>query len=161
VNIQTETMIDADMRIRWGIKRDMNEVLTIENECFAYPWSESDFDSTLRQRNCIIKVAEIADCVAAYAVCDLNSRSYRLLNFAVRADLHRRGVGSQLLTHLKGKLNVKRPVMLVDVWDRNIGGQLFFRSQGFRAVAIVAGPYRDNADDAYQFRYSLPDCRGK
>ena len=161
MNIETETMIDADMRIRWGIKRDMNEVLTIENECFAYPWSESDFDTTLRQRNCIIKVVEIADCIASYAVYELNPRSYRLLNFAVRADLHRRGVGSQFLTYLKGKLNVKRPVMLADVWDRNLCGQLFFRSQGFRAVGIVAGKYRQNADDAYRFRYLMPVCEGK
>lgn len=30
-------------QIRWLIRRDMNEVLEIEKDCFAIPWSEEDF----------------------------------------------------------------------------------------------------------------------
>lgn len=39
--------------IRWMIRRDMPEVLHIEESGYAYPWGEEDFLTILRQRNCI------------------------------------------------------------------------------------------------------------
>jgi ribosomal-protein-alanine N-acetyltransferase len=164
MNTETEVMVDAEMKIRWGIKRDLDEVLTIENECFEYPWSDDDFSKVLRRRNCIIRVAEVAECVAAYAIYELNPRNLRLLNFAVRADLQRKGIGSELLANIKSKLSQsRRPVLVADVRETNLGAQLFFRSQGFKATAIVASPYRDNNEDAYEFRYvvRVAECTGR
>lgn len=44
--------------VRWMVRRDMNEVLTIEQASFDFGWTEEDFLSCLRQRNCIGIVAE-------------------------------------------------------------------------------------------------------
>ena len=52
---QTEA---APVHIRWMIRRDMPEVLQIEQESFEFPWTEEDFLRCLRQRNCIGMVAE-------------------------------------------------------------------------------------------------------
>ncbi|MEM1305855.1 MAG: ribosomal-protein-alanine N-acetyltransferase RimI, partial [Planctomycetota bacterium] len=46
------------VHIRWMIRRDMQEVLGIEQESFEFPWLEEDFIRCLRQRNCIGMVAE-------------------------------------------------------------------------------------------------------
>ena len=47
------------VHIRWMIRRDMPEVLDIENQAFEFPWTEEDFIRCLRQRNCIGMVAEL------------------------------------------------------------------------------------------------------
>ena len=46
------------VHIRWMIRRDMSDVLEIENNSFEFPWFEEDFIRCLRQRNCIGMVAE-------------------------------------------------------------------------------------------------------
>ena len=40
-------------QIRWLIRRDMPEVMEIENRSFEFPWVEDEFLACLRQRNCI------------------------------------------------------------------------------------------------------------
>jgi ribosomal-protein-alanine N-acetyltransferase len=47
--------------IRWMIRRDLPEVLRIENAAFPFPWSESDFLRCLRQRNTIGMSVEYDD----------------------------------------------------------------------------------------------------
>ena len=49
------------VHIRWMIRRDMPEVLDIENRSFEFSWTEEDFIRCLRQRNCIGMVAEHDD----------------------------------------------------------------------------------------------------
>ncbi|MEK6238743.1 MAG: ribosomal-protein-alanine N-acetyltransferase RimI, partial [Planctomycetales bacterium] len=51
------------VHIRWMIRRDMPEVLAIENSSFEFPWSEEDFLRSLQQRNCIGMVAEWEDSI--------------------------------------------------------------------------------------------------
>ncbi|MCA9038691.1 MAG: ribosomal-protein-alanine N-acetyltransferase RimI, partial [Planctomycetaceae bacterium] len=46
-------------QIRWLIRRDMDEVLTIERNSFQFAWNEEEFLCCLRQRNCIGTVAEL------------------------------------------------------------------------------------------------------
>ena len=36
------------VHIRWMIRRDMPEVLDVENDGFEFPWSEDDFIRCLR-----------------------------------------------------------------------------------------------------------------
>jgi len=45
------------VHIRWMIRRDMQEVLQAEQQCFDQSWTEEDFLRCLRQRNCIGMVA--------------------------------------------------------------------------------------------------------
>ena len=52
------TDFEINVHIRWMIRRDMPEVLGIENSSFEFSWSEDDFIRCLRQRNCIGMVAE-------------------------------------------------------------------------------------------------------
>src|SRR5687768_6635477 len=56
----------ARVHIRWMIRRDMPEVLSIETQCFEFPWTEEDFLRCLRQRNCIGMVAEQGEKVVGF-----------------------------------------------------------------------------------------------
>ena len=63
------------IHVRWMIRRDMNEVLGIEQAAFEYPWSDDDFTRCLRQRNCIGMVGEVADSVVAFMIYELHRKA--------------------------------------------------------------------------------------
>jgi len=144
------------IHIRWMIRRDMPEVLQIENEGFEFPWSEDDFIRCLRQRNCIGMVAEHEDRVIGFMIYELHRSRLHLLNFAVASDFRRRRVGCQMLTKLLAKLSAQRRTRIaLEVRETNLPAQLFFRNLGFRAVSVLRDFYEDTTEDAYlmQYRY--------
>src|SRR4026208_605858 len=96
------------VHIRWMIRRDMDDVLAIEQEGFEFPWSEEDFIRCLRQRNCIGMVAEYDDKVVGFMIYELHKSRLHILNFAVAAAYRRRGVGSQMIAKLVAKLSNQR-----------------------------------------------------
>jgi len=144
------------VHIRWMIRRDMAEVLDIEQESFEFPWSEDDFVRCLRQRNCIGMVAEHDDRVAGFMIYELHKTRLHILNFAVASAYRRRGVGMQMSSKLIGKLSRERRTrIMLEVRETNLAAQLFFKETGFRAVSVLRDFYEDTTEDAYlmQYRY--------
>lgn len=144
------------VHIRWMIRRDMPEVLAIENESFEFPWCEDDFLRCLRQRNCIGMVAEQEDRVVGFMIYELHKARLHVLNFAVGTRFRRLGAGTQMIKKLLGKLSAqRRNRILLEVRETNLAAQLFFRSSGFRAVSVLREFYEDTPEDAYlmQFRF--------
>ena len=145
------------VHIRWMIRRDMPEVLQIEAESFEFPWVDEDFIRCLRQRNCIGMVAEHER--PRRGLHDLRTAQDphpRAELRRVPADYRRRGVGSQMVAKLIGKLSwQRRPRIVLEVRETNLPAQLFFRENGFRAVSVLHSYYDDTPEDAYlmQFRY--------
>lgn len=149
---------ETRVHVRWMIRRDMPEVLSIENGCFEYPWREDDFIRCLRQRNNIGMVAEDYEGggLLGYMVYELHPRYVHILNLAVDRMSWRQNVGHQLVEKLKGKLNVnRRHTLSLEVRETNLAAQLFFKSQGFRATAIFRNFYDDTTEDSYHMRYSI------
>lgn len=145
---------DVCVHIRWMIRRDMPEVLAIEEECFEFPWSEDDFIRCLRQRNCIGMVAEHDERVAGFMIYELHRNRLHILNFAVAAPLRRHGVGRQMVEKLIGKLSSqRRNRIMLEVRETNLAAQLFFRDLGFRAVSVLRDFYVDTTEDAYLMQY--------
>lgn len=144
------------VHIRWMIRRDMAEVLDVEQESFEFPWCEDDFVRCLRQRNCIGMVSEWDDRVSGFMIYELQKTRLHLLNFAVGKQFRRRGVGSHMLAKLVGKLSPQRRTRIaLEVRETNLPAQLFFRDNGFRAVSVLRDHYQDTTEDAYimQYRY--------
>src|SRR5688572_8371708 len=126
------------VHIRWMIRRDMPEVLSIEQDGFEFPWSEEDFIRCLRQRNCIGMVAEHDERVVGFMIYELHKSRLHILNFAVARDFQRRGAGTQMISKLIGKLSSQRRTrILLEVRETNLAAQLFFRAQGFRSVSVL------------------------
>lgn len=148
------------VHIRWMIRRDMPEVLAIENRSFEFPWSDEDFIRCLRQRNCIGMVAEYDERVVGFMIYELHKNRLHVLNFAVRPEFRRRGVGTAMLRKLTGKLSEqRRNRILLEIRETNLDAQLFFRSCGFRAISVLREYYDDSPEDAYlmQYRYRPAD----
>lgn len=140
--------------IRWMIRRDMPEVLDIEQSSFEFPWSEEDFIRCLRQRNCIGMVADHAEKVVGFMVYELHKTRLHVLNFAVAESFRRRGIGRRMVEKLIAKLSVQRRSRIaLEVRETNLAAQLFFRSLGFRAVSVLRDFYQDTTEDAYLMQY--------
>jgi ribosomal-protein-alanine N-acetyltransferase len=149
-------LTQSKVHIRWMIRRDMQEVLAIENGSFEFPWHEEDFLRCLRQRNCIGMVADQDDRVVGFMIYELHKSRLHILNFAVSAQARRQGVGSQMVEKLVGKLSSqRRSRILLEVRETNLAAQLFFRENGFRALSVLRDFYEDTPEDAYlmQYRY--------
>lgn len=142
------------VHVRWMIRRDMPEVLAIENSCFEFPWSEDDFIRCLRQRNCIGMVAEVDDEVAGFMIYELQKTRLHVLNFAVAEHRRREKIGSRMASKLMAKLSSQRRTRIVlEVRETNLAAQLFFRQLGFRAVSVLRDFYDDTTEDAYLMQY--------
>ena len=149
------------VHIRWMIRRDMPEVLAAENSSFEYAWTEEDFLRCLRQRNCIGMVAECGEKVVGFMIYELHKTKLHILNFAVHPSYRRHGVGGQMVAKLVSKLSSHRRTRItLEVRETNLPAQLFFRSQGFKAVRVLRAFYEDSGEDAYLLQYRLADDTG-
>jgi len=145
------------VQIRWGIRRDLAQVLRIESLSFPTPWSEADFSATLKQRNTIIRVAEFDEQIVGFLIYELNRERAQIANLAVHPDYRRCHIGTQLVEVLLGRVvtglsaHSHREAIRVDVRERNLPAQLFFKSLGFSASRVVRGGFLDTGEDAYCF----------
>lgn len=145
-------------QIRWLIRRDMDEVLTIERSSFQFAWTEEEFLCCLRQRNCIGTVAELDHKIVGFMIYELHKSMLRILNFAVAGDYRRCGIGQQMVQRLIDKLSQqRRREIVLEVRETNVPAQLFFSGCGFRAVTVLRNHYDDTCEDAYYMRYCLTD----
>jgi [ribosomal protein S18]-alanine N-acetyltransferase len=62
-----------------------------------------------------------------------------------------------MVDKLKSKLShERRSRILLEVRETNTAAQLFFKSQGFRATAVIEDYYDSTPEDAYMMQYRLP-----
>ena len=148
----------TEIHIRWMIRRDMAEVLGIENTSFEFPWNEEDFVRCLRQRNCIGMVAEQDDEIVGYMIYELYKTRLHILSFAVHQHHRRSGVGTAMVEKLKSKLSHQRRNRIVlEVRETNLEAQLFFKHQEFLALSVLRNFYDDTVEDAYLMQHRFVD----
>lgn len=148
------------VHIRWMIRRDMPEVLQIEQDSYDHAWSEEDFLRCLRQRNCIGMVAELGEKVVGFMIYELHKTRLHILNFAVHAHFRRQDIGSQMLQKLVSKLSShRRDSITLEIRETSLGPQIFFRQAGFRATRLLREHFDDTREDAYvmQYRFHSPE----
>lgn len=144
------------LKIRWLIHRDRQDVVAIESFSFANPWSDDDFSLALRQSKCIGLVAEHKDDVIGFVIYELEKHALRIINLAVSPAYRKRGVGSALVQRLIDKLSIqKRKFVEINVRESDLRVQKFLQSKGFWATKVLRNHYEDSSEDAYLFRYTL------
>jgi ribosomal-protein-alanine N-acetyltransferase len=147
-----------DVQIRWLIRRDMGEVLSIERRSFQFPWSEEEFLCCLRQRNCIGVVIEENSQTKGFMIYELHKEKLRILSLAIDPEDRRCGLGVKMIVRLIDKLSEqRRHAIEAEVRESNLTAQLFFQSCGFRAVRVLRKHYDENREDAYLFRYRIKE----
>jgi ribosomal-protein-alanine N-acetyltransferase len=62
-----------------------------------------------------------------------------------------------MVDRLVGKLSPeRRDRILLEVRERNLPAQLFFRDAGFMAISVLKNFYQDSTEDAYQMQLLAP-----
>lgn len=141
--------------VRDLLRRDIWEVLAIDEQANAEPWTEGVFLSHLRDRETFGVVAENRSWIGGYMVYRLRRDRLELLRFGTYPDAFAPVVGHALIERLKGKLRHARlPRIVTVVNERNLGLQQFYRSVGFKATGVLRGE-GTNGDDAYAMEYRL------
>ncbi|TWT55460.1 ribosomal-protein-alanine N-acetyltransferase [Thalassoglobus neptunius] len=145
-----------DVQIRWLIRRDMTDVIQIEQSSYGEAWTDEDFLTCLRQRNCIGMVAEHDQKIVGFMIYELHKSRLHILNFAVAPEARRQGIGTQMVLRLIDKLSQqRRSEILIEVRESDLDTQLFFKKQGFRAVCVLRRHFDDTEEDAYTMRFQL------
>lgn len=151
----TATKKQTAVWIRWMIRRDMPEVMAIEEARFEHPWTEEDFIHCLRQRNAIGMVACERDAqgkILGHMIYELHRNRLHLLNLAVR----QKGIGTgrALIEKLKGKLSTAtRNRLMCEVRESNLDAQCWLRALGFKAISVLKDFYETTPEDAYLFEF--------
>ena len=149
-------------QIRWLLRRDMDAILAIEQVSFQWPWTEREFRARLRNPKIVGMVTvDSNNEPIGYMIYKVYKNRIRLLNIAVAPRYRRQGIGRAMVEKLKEKLIVQqRRFLLVNVWERNLCAQLFFRAAGLKAVKVLRGYYDyDGVRDAYRMRLECEELK--
>lgn len=147
--------VQCETYIRWMTTLDMPMVLAIETESFDSAWTEKDFLRCMREQHAIGMVAEQGNAVAGFMFYEIQRSRYHILNFAVNQRFRRRGIGRDMVSKLKEKAaRGRRPCLTLEVGERSLDAQLFFKAMGFMATEVLRGFYDTPPEDAYHMRYT-------
>lgn len=138
------------IRVRWLIRRDLPDIQWIENRSFDKPIDPDTMLRLVRSQNTTGFVAEVEKTVVGYAIL-MNDGELSIVRLAVDPVFRRMGVGGRIVRRIKERMTYKMPVVRTCLCDRNLGGHLFLKSQGFIAGSVVRRP--DGMSDMYEFSF--------
>src|SRR5207237_9607645 len=99
--------------------------------------------------------------VVCFMIYELHKAKLHILNFAVNPGYRRSAVGAQMVQKLISKLSSHRRTRItLEVRETNLGAQLFFSKQGFKAVRVLRNYYEDSGEDAFLMQYRFADDTG-
>lgn len=140
-----------DVITRWMIRYDMPNILQIENDNFLSPWQDDDFLCCTRERNVMGMVADYNQKALGYMLYHVQKSHIEIIRLAVAPEFQHQNVGHALIQRLidKPPNNLHRKIIM-NVQESNLGAQLFFRSQGFKAASTIQDHlFDDVCENAY------------
>ena len=145
--------------VRWILRRDLKQVLEIEQLGFPEPWPLAEFLAAMKCAHTLGYVATSGrqESVDGFVIYEAHARCLRIVNLAVHPSCWRRGVASTLIGKLKAKLSPRkgrRRELRAVVVESNLEAQKFFKSQGFRCEAIHDAVF-DGGQSGYEFSFEV------
>ena len=135
--------------IRNYIDRDLSGILDIEQTCFGdQGWSRSQFRDCLQYHNVNGMVAEWQELIVGYVIYGLNKLDMQVMNFAVHPTARRNGIGTAMLDQ-------RRKTLWLNVRERNLEAQLFFKKNGLWCNGINERYFEEDGEDAYEFAWHV------
>lgn len=141
-------------RIRDMRAVDLAQVVEIESDCFATPWSARTFLNLLRRPNAALYVAEnnLGD-VLGYAVAWFSGPECELGDLAVRPDRRRGGIGLALVRAILDEARARGAhEVFLEVRESNEGARKLYERVGFEASGRRPRYYTDPVEDAVIMR---------
>lgn len=120
---------------------DLDQVIAIENEVYALPWTHGNFrDSLAAGYHC--RIMELAGEIIGYSVVSIGAGEAHVLNLSIAAQWQRRGLGRELLGFM---IELARECfahkIYLEVRPSNLAGRRLYAAAGFIEVATRRGYY--------------------
>jgi len=148
--------------VRWMIRKDMADILKIENLFSQYNWNENDYIFVLRKRNTIGLIVEDYDDtnrgVLASMVYELHQDRLQIIRFISAEPAKDNEAVDELLKKLIGKLSIDRRTRIkIVIPETNLELLDYFKNNNFRAMKILKSHF-DEFEDGFVMQYQLlPD----
>jgi len=149
----------------------LSYVMQIENQSFDQPWDEAQMRDCIKARTIDCQVACLpgSKVIVGFLCAEMTKKEVVLWNLAVHEDWRYKRIGSQLIDHAKDLMTPARSLIVAEIRERNIDGQLFLQRMGFKCTRIEKdGSYdpdgRWPTEDAYRFEFTNAAdeaCRGE
>jgi len=138
-----------ELKIRKMGRRDLDQVLEIENLCFPIPWSRDSFLSELRNPLAQYIVAQEGFVLQGYAGVWLIFDEGHITNVAVHPRARGKRIGELLLENTIAFVSAHGAVSVtLEVRPSNNSALALYRRMGFEQVGVRKGYYIDNGEDA-------------
>ena len=129
------------MHLRAMTLADMDEVMRIEQQAHAHPWTRGNFADALNSDN-LCKVYEGGKEILGYAVLMQAVDEMQLLNISIAAEHQRKGLGRKLLgevMEIARGMSMRR--MLLEVRASNVAALGLYCEAGFGEIGLRRGYY--------------------
>lgn len=145
--------------IRPMSKKDIPEVLSIEQASFPSPWTEGMFLQEVRDnRLSHFVVAQYKEEIVGYAGFWIVLDEAHLVNLAVAPAYRNQGIGRQLLmVILKIAINKGAQKATLEVRASNLNARKFYQRFSFKPVAVRKGYYHSREDAVIMWRDDLKE----
>lgn len=131
----------------------VQQVASLEKECFSMPWSETAIASELKNPLSLWIVAVDGDVVVGYVGSQSVMGEADMMNLAVRADYRGRGIGNALVCDLIDRLKGERVYSLtLEVRASNDSAINLYNRLGFVQVGRRPNYYSNPKEDALILR---------
>ena len=136
------------IELRWMIKRDLREVVAIDEISFMLPWSEQYFRERLKFDKALGMVAVAGGKVVGYMVFECWQEHLGLIKISVHPDYRHQGIGTELIKRLKWKLAIHSRKKIITVASSvDLVAINFLTALGFRVGPIDINAHQGNAKD--------------
>jgi len=139
--------------VRWrdAAAEDLDAIVAVEQESFAFPWPLSAFRQELQLPFATLHLAERPRDGRVLGFVDywVRGDELHLLVLAVGRSHRRRGLGRELIRRAEARaLEDQAHYALLEVRQGNAVALGFYRALGYAHVGVKRGYYSDNGEDA-------------
>lgn len=148
--------VKQPVEIRWiDTEDELAAVVGIERSCFGSDaWSEQQFECFSDNPANVFKILLQKKQVIGYLLYTVSERTARIRKLVIAPDYQRQGCGRRTISYLRRTMQMRhRDKLIVELPERAVEGQLFFKACGFEWYQTLHGP-RDT-DSTYRFRCAL------
>lgn len=131
-------MTTPKVGLRYCVNQDMNSLVRIDQETMLHPWDADTFREMVHKPSTYALIGEVDDRVAGYLLYEKRKTQIILVRMAVCLRMQRQGIGTVLLTRIKGTFP-----MVTRLRETNLPALMFFKKNLFRAAQIIRGHYGD------------------
>jgi ribosomal-protein-alanine N-acetyltransferase len=146
-----------EVQIRPMMEIDLPEVAAIEQQSYAFPWSENIFRDCLRV-GYTCRALDLAGQIIGYGVMSLGAGEAHILNVCVREQFRSVGFGRRLLEHLLERAAAAGVAeAFLEVRPSNLSAIRLYQHLGFEQIGIRRGYYQapDGREDAIVLKREL------